>query len=608
MVGLLPRMRKHLAQKCPSCPRPLQAAMLTTMIREEYTIARSTISAKPAVRKTRPSNDQLHFQSVTKSVARPKVPAQVQTLGRAQIRVQAPGRARILDQAQAQASVTFEAGLDGGTDLDGFVARALFEAGLPMATVEHTSFVKLCKRLKPTYTLPTALALSTPLLDREYTKVQSNARTQAVEAVLALGLESHPQLPRKHFFVTCSQPVAPNPTCFNVYNVAKSTGIKREIGASNVLVDEIEDVLMHWGTTRLSVVVMDTTESMIQAARRLQHKYPTITFLPSCAHTMTAMMTEVLALPGITRTLTTCSDLVRDNLGCSAMARVLELNQVRDLAGALSDPCDVSSSGLLECLFTVERHRDAVDAFVAGETSMCNMDVSIKEWVASLSFWEQVSTLTEVLEPFREIMKLFESDSLLLSTFYHQFTQLWGHVRVDRYGSLATKVRCIMSEYWQKMQHPAMYTAYLLDPRFPPSSLSGEATSEALAYIKRTSKAEVYKTIVDELTRFTARVGLFADDAVWESAQQCSPLHWWKGFIGGSCPNLQAVALRTLGCPVTSGLFGKRRKTFEKILTMNAKYMTEEQAIKAAVVYVNANLVSHGEDGIPSDTRSEKVS
>uniref|UniRef100_A0AAV1T364 Transposase n=1 Tax=Peronospora matthiolae TaxID=2874970 RepID=A0AAV1T364_9STRA len=263
----------------------------------------------------------------------------------------------------------------------------------------------------------------------------------------------------------------------------------------------------------------------------------------------------------------------------------LELNQVRDLAGALSDPCGVSSSGLLECLFAVMRHREAVDAFVAGETSMCNADVSIKEWVASLSSWAQVSTVTEELEPCREIMNLVESDSLLLSTFCHQFTQLWGHVRVDKYESLATKIRGFRHQVCQGK---------------PRARRLRRTSSE---YPKPRSK-----TIVDELTRFTARVGLFADDAVWESAQQCNPLHWWRGFISGSCLNLQAVALRTLGCPMTSGLSGKRRKTFEKILTMNAKYMTEEQAIKAAVVYVNANLASHVEDGTHDGTRTEKRS
>lgn len=123
-----------------------------------------------------------------------------------------------------------------------------------------------------------------------------------------------------------------------------------------------------------------------------------------------------------------------------------------------------------------------------------------------------------------------------------------------------------------------------------------------MSYIKRTSNPEVYGSIVDELTRFTARTGLFADDAIWESAQKCSPLHWWKGFIGGSCPNLQPIALRTLSLPAASGLSKSKRGMFEKIQVMNAKYMNEEQANKAAVVYLNSNLASSVEDGVANET------
>lgn len=41
---------------------------------------------------------------------------------------------------------------------------------------------------------------------------------------------------------------------------------------------------------------------------------------------------------------------------------------------------------------------------------------------------------------------------------------------------------------------------------------------------------------------------------------------------------------------------------FEKIQVMNAKYMNEEQANKAAVVYLNSNLASSVEDGVANET------
>ncbi|KAJ8535008.1 hypothetical protein ON010_g13731 [Phytophthora cinnamomi] len=288
-----------------------------------------------------------------------------------------------------------------------------------------------------------------------------------------------------------------------------------------------------------------------------------------------------------------------DPVARAAIARVAE--QSIEAAAPMGDPTDTTPSGLLDCLFTIERNRHSLDILLAENGTLSALNTRVKDRIISLTFWEEVSTLTGLFEPFLEILKMFESDSPLLSTFYHRFTLLWGHL--DKYGGLASKFQHIVSRYWQTIQHPAMYTAYLLDPRFPPSSLSGEATSEALSYIKRTSNPEVYGSIVDELTRFTARTGLFSDDAIWDSGQKCSPLDWWKGFIGSSCPNLQPVALRTLGFPASSGLSQSKREVFEKIQVMNAKYMSDEQANKAAVVYLNSNLSSNVEDAIANETK-----
>ncbi|CAI5733698.1 unnamed protein product [Hyaloperonospora brassicae] len=578
MCGLVLRMRTHLARKCPSCPEPIQTAMRVDS-------RRLSSPSAPVAKRPRASSD--HHSPIQS----PRY---------------APG-----PNPAAAAPATAKAVLDDATDLDGCVARALFEAGAPVTTVEHASFVQLCKRLKPTYTVPSALTLSTAVLDREYALVQAHVRAHVADAV-ALGLESSWPAAPTHLFVSCWK--LGTPTAVDVRGVAKesSTGTQHGALTCNGRVDVMESLLTHATTTRLSVVVTDTTDSMLQAARDLQQKHPAVTFLPSCSYTMAAMMTEIVALPAVASTLATCNDLARffaqDSLARHAIARVLASNQTRGMTAPWGDdPSDASPSAQLECLFATERNRYAMDILVAdAKDPLCNMHAPVKERVTSLGFWKQVSTLTGLFEPFLDILKTFESTPPLLSTFYHEFTQLWTHVLVDQYGSLATKVRRLMSEYWQKLQHPAMYTAYLLDPRYPPSSLSGEATSEALAYIKRAAKAEVYKTIVDELTRFTARIGLFADDAIWESAQQCSPLHWWKGFIGGSCPNLQSVALRTLGYPTTSGLFGAKRRTFEQILTMNAKHMDEGQAIKTAVMHANSNLVSQAEDGTPDATRKDK--
>ncbi|GMF21438.1 unnamed protein product [Phytophthora lilii] len=510
------------------------------------------------------------------------VQGQVQSPASTQVSSQSESTVQVIQPCAPSSPSPSSTSLDDKNDLDGFVARAIFGAGLPLSTVENAAFVKMLKRMSPSYDPPSAFVLATSLLDLEYSELQIKRRAEVLELTsVSIGLETW-AASQKRSFVSCVLN-SPHPTVFSFENTGEMPH------TSEVLVDKIENIMGQIGMDRVSVVVTDTTETMRQASLALESKYPNITFLPSCGYSMNAMVKEMLALPAIANTFDTCKQLARffaqDDVARAAIARVSE--QSMEVAAPMGDPDDASPIGLLDCLFTIERNRHSLDILLAENGTLNGLNSHAKERLISLAYWEKVSTFTGLFEPFHEILKMFESDSPLLSTFYHRFTLLWGHL--DKYGNLASKFQRIISGYWHNIQHPAMYTAYLLDPRFPPSSLSGEATSEALAYIKRTSNAETYRTIVDELTRFTARTGLFADDTIWESAQKCSPLHWWKGFIGSSCPNLQTVALRTLSFPASSGLSKNRRDMFEKIQAMNTKYLNEEQANKAAVMYLNAN-------------------
>lgn len=511
-------------------------------------------------------------------------------------RAKTPRRARL---PSTSSSVVMEDKLEDKSDLDSYVARALLSAALPVGTVEHPAFAKMLKRLSPGYEPPNAFTLATTALDIEYTEAQLKLRAEILDAsVICMGVESWATLQNRSI-VSCTINT-PSPGVF----AFEATGELPH--TPEVLVERVESMVAQVGTAKISVVVMDTSPAMKQAGLVLGAKYPDITFMPSCAHAMNDMMTQMLALSPIANTLSICKQITRffaeNHVARAAFARVSEQMQALEASSPLVEPDDAfGPAALLECLFSIERNRHLFDMLLAENGALGNLDAHVKDQILSLGFWEELSTYTALLEPFLDLLKTFESDYPLLSTFYHRFTLLWGHL--EKYGSLATKLQQIMSDHWQAIRHPAMYTAYLLDPRFSASNLSAEATTEVLTYLKRSVDANVFPSLVSELTRFTARVGMFADEAVWESAQKCSPIHWWKGFIGSSCPNLQAVALRTLCFPATSGLPKSKREIFEKIVSMNSKYMNEEQASKAALVYFNANLPFPGvEDGVANET------
>lgn len=490
---------------------------------------------------------------------------------------------------------------DDKSDLDSYVAKAVLGSALPVSAVESPAFVKLLKRLAPPgYEPPSAFALATAALDLEYTEVQLKLRAEVLDAAsVCLGVETWAATLQRPI-VSC---VINTPTCSGVFAL-ESTG---EVPHTpEVLVEKVESVMTQIGTGKVAVIVTDNTTSpaMKQAALALQAKYPAITFLSSCAHAMAAMVADLLALPPVATTLAVGTELARflseHHVARAALARIAE--QMQGLEPSASLGVDLSVADLasntqshpaaaLERLMGLHHHRHSLDILLAENGALSGLAARVKDQLLSLAFWEDVATFAALFEPFLELLKTFDADCPLLSTFYHRFTLLWGHV--DKFAgsaALATECHQVMSAAWQSVQHPAMYTAYVLDPRFPPSSLSPEATNEVFAYLKRAVDASAYAAIVSELTRFTSRSGLFADDAIWEAAQKCSPVHWWKGFIGSACPNLQAVALRTLSFPASSGLARGRRDMFDRIQSMNSKYMNDDQASKAALVYLNTTL------------------
>lgn len=571
MCGLVMRMRSHLARKCPECPINVKTEMLDADLNRKMDLA-AMVPAPSATMGVPSVNLGMSASSPHHSLKKPR-------------------RGRL--------TPTPTSVLDDKADLDSYVVKAILGGGLPVNTVETPSFVKMLKRMNPGYDVPTAFTLATSALDLEYSEVQLKLRAEVLDAsAVCLGVESWADSMKKSILSFVIN--TPNPGVFAFENTGEAPH------TPDVVIQKIEQVMLQLGSGKVSVIVMDLRhDDMKQAALVLENKYPNITFLPSCAHAMNAMMADILAIPPLATTLAVCKTIAtyfsQNHIARAAFARVSEPMQALEASYPLSEPADASPVALLDCLFGVERNHHSFDVLLAENGPLNGLDPHAKEQMITLSFWEELTTYTALLEPFMEMMKTFDSDYPLLSTFYHRFTQLWEHLQ--KYGDLAAKVQQIMSEHWQAIRHPAMYTAYILDPRFPDAGLVTEVSSEMLAYLKHSADPPADAHILAELSRYTGRVGMFADDAVWESAQKCSPIHWWKGFIGGSVPHLQSVALRNLCFPASAGLSKSRREMFDKIHQMNSKYMSEDQASKAALVYLNTNLTSSGGDiGVSNET------
>ncbi|OQR81819.1 hypothetical protein THRCLA_11377 [Thraustotheca clavata] len=446
------------------------------------------------------------------------------------------------------------------------------------------------KRLYPLYQSPGTTVLTTALLDNEFNAMQAQVRSDLAEApFICLGVESWSLL-RNRSIISYSVH-SPTPAVYAIENTLEAAH------APIMLMEHIEATINNIGADKICALVADTSANMKQACELLQGKFSHLTILPSCSHAMDALVLEVLAIPSfqsIIRVCTTVATFISTNHVPRASFTRLASDIHMDMPssfGLVQAKNNTDPTSVLACMWSVEKHHHIFDILLTEDfSSLDGLEESVKEKLMTMSWWTQLNQFKSLMAPFVDVLNVFEDDYPSLSTFYHSFTLLWTHLQT--YPSVPLDVIRIVNKHWQAIRHPAMYTAYLLDPRFRAASLGGDETNEAFNFLKQLASPALFSSLISELTRYTGRVGVFSDDAVWASAKECSPLHWWKGFIGNSCPHLQAAAIRVLCFPASAGITHEKQTALDKIHNQNRHVMSEEQACKAAFVYLNSNVGS----------------
>ncbi|KAF0686016.1 Aste57867_22170 [Aphanomyces stellatus] len=564
MVGLVTRMRVHLSKRCPECPASVRADMLASDDGSKKGSAAAAAAAFLSLDHVTPNS--IKMQSVVSS-----------------------------DMKQKKRK-SYSTDLTDKHDVQSYVSKAIMGAGLPVTVIEDPSFQRLLKRLAPSYQPCTTTALISSQLDTEYHEIQARVRADINDtASICLGVESWSLLHNRS--VLSYMVYAPTPSVYTF------EGTREHVHSSDMLFQRMEAVLLSIGLERVSTLVVDGSASMKDASDLLVAKYQHLTILPSCAHAFDALMQELLRLPVFHSLWSVCKQITtyfgQNHLHKARFSRVAAELNIEDVPFGLVDADESHPASVLACVWALERYRHVFDVLLAEDFgALDTLDLTLREKLSNLAWWGNVATFKAVLAPFVDVLDAMDADFCSLATFYYKFTLLWNHVQT--FPSMPPDCTRLVGKHWAKMRHPAMYTAFLLDPRFPPSSLGNDEMQEALSCLKQLSTPTLFANLISELTRYTGRcTGVFADDAVWESAKHCSPLHWWKGFLGSSCPHLQAVAIRVLCFPASSGISHAKRTKLDAVDAANAAVMNDDQANKAAYVYLNMNMNTELKAGAP---------
>ncbi|RHY34714.1 hypothetical protein DYB32_000714 [Aphanomyces invadans] len=587
MVGLVKRMRVHLAKRCPDCPPSVRVEILASEAegaKKGLLAASLNHGGGPAAflaSLDHPSSYKVHAASTamqdSAKTKKRKVPSFAS------------------DHAMPSSSINKH-------DLQSLVAKALFGAGLSVSLVEDPSFHRLLKRVAPSIPLSTMAMLSQ--LDTEFQDLQARVRADLNDMTsVCLGIESW-SFAHNRSVLSCTV-YTPHPVVFDL------DATREHAHSVNALFHRIESYVLSVGLDKVSTVVADVggTPVMKDATDLLATKYPHLAILPSCAHAFDAMMTDLLDLPAFHSLYTVCKQVSaffgRNHVHRDRFVRVAHELNIEDM-DATSSPCHAGvffglvdipdttttppPSTILACVWAMERYRHVFDVLLAEDFgALDSLELAVRDHLSNLAWWTSVVQFKIMFAPFVDILDTLEGSTFTsLATFYHKFTLLRSHLQTF---SVATDVTRIVSKHWATMRHPAMYTAFLLDPRYTPSTLGSDEMNDALTFLKHVSSPAGFANLITELTRYTGRCdGVFADDAVWESAKHCSPLQWWKGFLGSSCPHLQTVALRVLCFPASAAISRTHRAKVDAMHVANDKALNDDQAVKAAYVFLNLNM------------------
>ncbi|RHY06111.1 hypothetical protein DYB25_009898 [Aphanomyces astaci] len=604
MVGLVNRMRVHLGKRCPDCPPSVRLEMLSM----------DSDGAKKAAVMANGGGGATFLASLD--------PTSSYKLHSSSTMMNDSAKSKKRKGVFPEHGNSVLSPLDK-QDVQSLVARAIFGAGLAVSVIEDPSFARLIQRVAPSIPLSTSLTLTQ--LDAEFHDLQAQVLSDLNDmASVCVGIESWSFLHNRS--VLSCMVYTPHPAMFCL------DATREYAHTTTTLFQRMESFVLSIGLDKVSTVVSDvvTSPNMKDATDLLLTKYPHLTVLPSCAHAFDAMMTELLELPVFHSLYTVCTRVSayfsRNHLHKARFARVAHELNIEDPANATQHAAAASGTttattssscffglvdipdghskppptSILACLWAMERYRHVFDVLLAEDFgALDSLDLSLRDQLSNLAWWSSVVQFKTMFAPFVDVLETLESgDFTSLATFYHKFTLLWTHLQSFPV-QLSPDVTRIVSKHWATMRHPAMYTAYLLDPRFSPSSLGNEEMNEALTFLKHLSSPALFANLISELTRYTGRcAGVFADDAVWESAKQGSPLQWWKGFLGSSCPHLQTVALRVLCFPASAGISRAKRAKVDAMQIANDKILNEDQAMKAAYVYLNLNLSTTASDDL----------
>ncbi|CAG8617492.1 11333_t:CDS:2 [Ambispora gerdemannii] len=132
---------------------------------------------------------------------------------------------------------------------------------------------------------------------------------------------------------------------------------------------------------------------------------------------------------------------------------------------ALVKPVDTCWGTCLDAIQSILRYKVAIQIFVVQPAVTSTIKCNLKDKILGEELWSELEKAECLLEPFVKLLKIFESDTSLLSRVYAEWNKLQITINnLDLDLLQKNEIKDLIDTQFEFAFHPTMALANLLDP------------------------------------------------------------------------------------------------------------------------------------------------
>lgn len=481
--------------------------------------------------------------------------------------------------------------------IDKLLARATYSSCTPLNWTENKYWKNAFHKIRPALKLPSRYRLSNSLLNEEYHRVQARVHEKINEAdsltLMSDGWTDIKGNPLLNFVFATPEPV-----------FLKAIETKTKSHTAQYMAEVIGEVIDTVGSEKVHGLVTDNAANMKCAWTILKEKYPHLITFGCLGHGLNLLAKDICKLNTVHTTVQSVKQIIHFFKDKHTPSQVLkQIQQEREgKETSLLYPVETRWGSVTKCLESALKCKEHLQAASVDPLVRALIPTPVRKHVLDDDvFWTKVSGIVKLLKPVTDAITKLETDSPILCEVTSTLKTIESLLEETVHQSplnLQEEID-LMTIFKQRKEfcfHPVQHSACMLDPKQKGSMLTEEETSVAVQTI-----SDIAETMTDvdtgevlgNLAEYRAGHKAWSSKAIWNAANNTSPVTWWKGFYGNS--SLAKVAIRLLSMPATSAACERNFKSFSNIKTKKRNKLTSERTAKLVTIHYNLHLLEEDE-------------